>query len=546
MPTVSVSYRDLISLLGRDIPQTELVGRIPMMGGTVESVGGDAMVLEFFANRPDLYSVEGIARALRGFLGWETGLPNFHREESSIRCTVDPELGSIRPYIVAASVRGLRMTDGLVRSLVDLQEKLHNTVGRKRKKVSIGLHDLDPLSPPLHYRAVGPEEVTFIPLGETRAFSPGSILEELGKGREFAALLRGKPQYPLLVDARDQVLSFPPIINGVVTAVTERTQNLFIDVTGTDLLWCRKTLNILVTALSERGGRIQGVTMEYQDEKFQTPDLTPKQLTLDPRYAEKLIGQKIPIPEMVDSLEKMRHGAIVQEGEIAAEVAAYRVDVIHPIDLVEDVAIGYGYGRIPRSLPRIPTLGEVHPLIEAAGSLRDTLVGYGYVEVVTPTFINPSEADDTAVLIANPIELELSALRTSLLPSLLRVLHKNRHRDLPQRIFEVGEVVLQAENRQKVAGLSLSSKSGYTEMKSLVQALCRDSRFPFRIESIEHPSLIYRRCASVLSVDGTVGVFGEVRPEVLEQYSLGYPACGFELDVEGFLGHDAPPPSEGR
>ncbi|MFQ5884243.1 MAG: phenylalanine--tRNA ligase subunit beta, partial [Thermoplasmata archaeon] len=352
MPTISLDYQDLISLLRKEIPKEELVERIPMIGADVERVVGDEMEVEFFPNRPDLYSVEGIARALRGFFGIEKGLQTYPIKSSDVVLNVDKSVENVRPFVVGGLIREVEMTNPLVKSLMDMQEKLHATIGRKRAKVSIGVHDFDQVTPPFTYKAVEPKSVRFIPLTSTRMMDLDEILQEHEKGIDYAFIMEGLDRYPLIVDVNEDVLSFPPIINGVLTTVTEETTNIFLDVTGTDLAGCNTALNIVATALAERGSKIETVQVKYPDRTMVLPDLQPTVKELKVDYANDWIGISQTAEQIADELERMRYGVSVSGNLLKVEIPAYRNDVLHPVDLVEDVAIAYGYEKIEDQFPK--------------------------------------------------------------------------------------------------------------------------------------------------------------------------------------------------
>lgn len=536
MPVITFDYDDITSLLGQEIPKDELLERIPMMGASLEGVEGNAISVEYFPNRPDLYSVEGIARALRAFLGMEKGPINYPTDGSGIDFYVDESVKDVRPYVVGAVVRDVEMTDFLVKSLMDMQEKLHLTIGRKRRKVSIGVHDLDPVAPPFTYKALPPEEKTFFPLQGTREMNMREILQEHPKGIDYAYILEGKDRYPLIVDKNDDVLSFPPIINGIITSVTEETTNLFIDVTGLDYEAIHTSLVIVATSLAERGGKIQTVNLRTAEGDRKTPDLTPKKKTLDRGYANQLIGVNLTAEEIVDCLQRMRFDGIASGDDIEVHIPAYRNDILHPADLVEDVAIAYGYDRLEPILPARITMGKLIRFNEACNAVRDLMIGYGYTEATTLTLVDAeSQEGEEYTRIKNPITQEQSTLRTSLVPSLMALLRENRHHELPQRLFEVGDVVIDGRNRRKLAGVSIHAKAGFTEAKSLVLSVLRNLGEEMQIEPRKDRMFIRGRAASVMKEGKEIGRFGEMSPEIIARYELGYPVISFELDLPSLL-----------
>ena len=263
MPTVEFDTRELISLLGKNYDTEELKGIIPQLGVDMKSIDAEQIVIEVFPNRPDMLSIEGFGRALKGFMGIETGLIRYDITDSNINLFVDPSVSDIRPYIAAGIIRDLDLDDQKLKSLMDLQEKLHITHGRNRKKVAIGVHDLDHIEPPFTYKAVKPGEIRFIPLDMIEKLNLDQILQKHPKGREFAFVLDDFSRYPIIVDKNSQVLSFPPIINGELTRVTGETRNLFIEVTGTSKMAVNQALNIIMTSIADRGGKIYNVSVCY-------------------------------------------------------------------------------------------------------------------------------------------------------------------------------------------------------------------------------------------------------------------------------------------
>src|SRR3989449_11076590 len=248
------------------------------------------MTFDIFPNRPDLYSVEGIARGLRGFLGLEVGLPSYRVEPSGTEFAVDPSVADFGPYAVGGVVRGIELAAARLRSLVDLQEKLPLTAGRRRRKVAIGIHDLDKVTPPYTYQAVRPHDVRFTPLGLAEELDLAEILAKHEKGREYAPLVASKPRFPIIRDAHGQVLSFPPVINGIVTTLTPDTRNLFLDVTGTDLEAVQSCLPVLATAVAERGRRTPTVRTPYSHRTLERPDPRPATHSLDLGRANAWLG----------------------------------------------------------------------------------------------------------------------------------------------------------------------------------------------------------------------------------------------------------------
>ena len=516
--------------------------RLPMLGADLKLIdeSSDDVSFEFFPNRPDHYSVEGVARSLRAFLGYEPGLRTYAVGESDIDLHVDPTVKEVRPFIWSALVEGNEITDPLIRSMMDLQEKLHLTLGRNRKKVAIGIHDHGTVKPPFTYKAVLPDELSFVPLQGTRQLTPAEILREHEKGKAYAFVLEGKKRYPMIVDREGVVLSFPPIINGVTTAITEDTRDIFVDCTGTDINAVKAAVNVLTTALAERGGKIKTLKIHQDGRTMLAPDLAPKKMVLDARQTNNWIGTAMDDSQMVECLRRMGYGASVSSGRIDVLVPGYRADIIHAVDLAEDVAIGYGFEKFGTVLPKRATFGEEVPLTAFSNSARDIMTGFGYFEVATISLSNPTEQYDSmglreeksVIRVKRPVSDEHVLIRTSLLPSLLAILRKNKHRELPQKIFEVGEVVIGHKNRSLLGGTTIHAKASFTEIKSLVQSILSVMGFEASVSAATHPSFILGRCAYAHVGTETVGVFGEIAPATIEAFELKYPVAAFELDLE--------------
>lgn len=534
MPVIKCNYNDLLRLIGTKIEKKELIEKIPMIGADIDKVEGDDINIEFFPDRPDLLSIEGVARALRAFLGIKKGLTRYEVKPSAITLNVDSSVKKIRPYIVAALVDGIETDEKLILSMMDLQEKLHFSIGKDRKKMAIGLHDAKNITPPFTYKAVDPQSISFIPLAKNEEMNLEEILKKHEKGIEFSHLLTDYPKYPILIDAKKNVLSFPPIINGELTAVNLTTKKFFIDVTGTDKKAINTALNIMSTALAERGGQIKSVKI-VDTPTVITPDLSPIKKSIETHYMEKILGKKIG-NDAIEALKKMGYDTQLKNGKIDVIIPKWRIDILHQIDLIEDVAIGYGYNNFPHILPKSSTFGSEKNLEK----LYMIMIGLGFNEIMTLSLSNKEEQykkigleEGNSVEIENPITEKHSCLRQMLLPSVLNVLNSNKHHDLPQKIFEIGNVVDEkAKNSLHLCGMKIAAKTGFTECKSIVKAILRDIGMAAKLEGQEHPAFIKGRCAAITFHGEKRGFFGEIAPQIIENFELGHPIIAFEVNVE--------------
>ncbi len=537
MPVITLDYNDLEKLTGAD--RKTIINRIPMIGADVERLEEDHVDVEFFPSRPDLYSVEGAARAMRGFLGIEKGLCEYEVRPYSLEIYKDTAIDDVRPVLGCAVVRGMKFTSSSIKSLMDLQEDLHWAIGRNRKKVSIGVHDMANIKPPFKYQAVDPD-FRFVPLEFTEPLSMREILEKHPKGVRFAHLVEGLSKYPLITDANGNVLSFPPIINGTLTRVHEGTTDLFIDVTGlSDAVYT--ALIIVTSALAERGGQIEFVRIINADGTENiTPDMAPEIRHLTCREVLDLSGIDLSPQEIVSMLESMRFGAkVLEDGTVEVQVPRYRADILDNSDLIEDIAIAYGYKNIKPILPMNATTGMQHPVSLERGHIRSIMVGLGYSEVMPFTLTServhfewmcrPVTDDVTCVM--HPISEDQTMVRTTLLPNLMEILSLNQHRELPQRIFEVGEVVVNGKNHLHLAAVSIHASANFTEVRELLDALMQEKQVVYEIADSEDPAFMNGRRADILVNGSKAGVIGEIYPQVLVNFGLGQPVVGFEIKL---------------
>jgi len=493
-----------------------------------------------------MLSVEGLARAFSSFIGIKTSLRTYKAEKSLYLVKVDSATKPIRPYIVCAAVTGITMSDELIKSLMQIQEKLHITHCRKRRKAAIGLHDLNKIKFPLYY-TVKPPSFKFIPLGEMKEMNLDEILIHTPKGKDYGWILKDKEKYPILMDADEKVMAMPPIINSIHTAVEEKTKNLFIDVTGTDEKTVNEILNIVVTSLAERGGKLFKVKIKYADRTIETPNLENRMMKLEPSYVNRLLGLNLSNYEMIEYLQRMGLDAVEMKSNLQVIIPCYRVDIMHAMDLVEEIAIAYGYERFEPKIPNIPSIGEENPIETFSSKLRNLLIGYGLQEVITFMLTNKKNLFDKMKLkrekiaeTSNPKTEEYSVLRNRLLPSLMEVLWRNRHREYPQRIFEIGDVIelspdseTGATTKKKLAIALSHSKSSFSEIKSMVESILNNLDLKdYKLKESSTPFFIKGRVAKLFIKDKLLGEFGEINPEVLVNWELEMPVSACEIDVD--------------
>jgi phenylalanyl-tRNA synthetase beta chain len=546
MPITTVSLSDLSGLVGRELDGKNLRSAILGAKGEVEGVDGDEVKLEIKdSNRLDLLSPEGIARTLRGFLGIEKGLPKYSSRPSGIDVLVDERVKDVRPFVVACSARGVELSEDTLVSYMNLQEKIHATYGRGRRRMAIGFYDLDLIKPPIRYILTDPDQNAFVPLGFEEEMTPRRILAEHPKGRDYAHLLEGFAGYPMLLDSEGQVLSMPPIINSsTLGRVTPETRNLFVEATGSDFGVLSLGLNVLATALADRGGQIGSVRLVYgQGDLRKTPDFSTKTMELRPESCNRLLGLEMSTGQMVDLLARARFQARMVGKDIKVTIPPYRGDMMHQADLVEEIAIMYGYDMMGPVDPKIPTVGRTDALEDFSDMLRELMIGMGFQEVMTFVLTSPENVSTKmggrkiqCVEIENPSTQTFSVFRPDLAPSILEFLGHNAHVSYPQKIFEVGDAVAvvrgSCATQRRLSLAWADSRVNLTHLKGLVDYLMASIGVKCAVEPRDSAQFIPGRAAVVKAGRKLAGCFGEIHPEVLTAWQIPVPVLVAEFLVD--------------
>ncbi|MGA2680668.1 MAG: phenylalanine--tRNA ligase subunit beta [Candidatus Bathyarchaeia archaeon] len=559
MPTIDVEYQELERLLGLDLhwkieKLDEILANVKAEVKLFNEQEGIVSIEMKDTNRPDLWSAEGLARGLRCYLGYEKGPRRYVAEKPTVEVNVDAKLFNIRPFIACAVVKDVQLTDPAIRGLMHLQDKLDKTFGRNRQKTSIGIYNFHLITPPIVYSAVNPRDVSFVPLGFNEKLTLDDILERHPKGVEYGHIVKKNPLYPMLFDSEGKILSFPPIINSNdLGKITEESRNLLVEVTGTLNKTVVNTLNLVTSALIDHGGKACQATIHYQDASGDvhmdvvTPDFSSRTVPLSVEYTNMLLGLKLSATQIGELLLKAGLG-VGKVDACCVEVAVpfYRVDVMHQVDLIEDVAVAYGYNNIECLWREMPTTGKAKPDQQRINIARELMVGLGYQEILTYTLTNEENMfakmntkESEHVKLANPKVATMTCLRNCLLPSLMEFLSNNQSVEFPQKIFEQGKVTLPDETRETktrdeewVCAVTTHANANFTETKSALDSLFRNLGVEWQITETAHPSFIEGRVGKVIVGDIDVGFVGEINPLVLEAWKLENPVASFEIDLQ--------------
>ncbi len=541
MPTITLNKTALEKLTGKKLPVEELKERICMLGTNLEKIEDEDIEVEIFPNRPDLLSEPGFARAFSSFIGVKTGLRKYEVKDSGEKIIIDSSVKDIRPYTACAIVKNLTFDEEKIREIIQIQEKLHITYGRNRKKAAIGIYPLEKISFPIAYQAEAPEKIKFRPLESAEEMTGLQILSRHKTGREFGHLLEGLDKFPFFIDAKGAILSMPPIINSHLTGrITEETKDVFIECSGFDYQVLSKCINMIVTALADLGGQIYSLKLMYAEGEKVSPNLTPEKMKLDLNYINNRLGLQLSEKEGLKLLEKMGYG--YEKGEVL--IPAYRTDLLHQADLAEDIAIAYGYENFTAEIPNVATIGQEDLLEIFLNKIREALIGFGLWEVKNYHLLAAEQLNQRMLQTKESIPLynalgDHNHLRNSLLPCLMKNLGDNQHNEYPQNFFELGKVFYWDKNtetgtgeKEHLAIVLCHEKTDFTEIKQILDALIGALGLTCSIKESVDAQFIAGRVGEIIVNEKKIGIIGELHPQVITNWNLTVPVVGLELDVK--------------
>ncbi len=542
MPTITFSLKDLQHLVGKKLTIGEVQELAHYGKGDLENYDeeADEVKIDFGdTNLPYLWSVEGFARLIKGILGLQKGLQEIKVQKGDYHVIVDKSVAKIRPFIACFAAKGQRMDEYLLKQIVQLQEKFCETYGRRRQKVSVGLYSYKRLNFPVHYKAVEPLAVEFVPLEFKAKMNLREILAEHPKGKDYAWILEGLDRYPVLIDDKNEVMSFIPIINSNFTGKLEvGDDSLFFEATGTDEEAVNLAANIFAYALHDRGFQIYSSEIKYHHKKAIAPDLKSEIIAIKNEQMSHLFGLELKENEIKHLLEK----AQFDFSDYKVKVPPYRKDILHPYDIIEDIGIMYGYDKI-KELPLTTfTIGSALKMNDFIDKVREIVVGLSYQEVMSPILTNKEflykrmNVEDLGTIeIEDYMSETYSVVRSWILPNLMEVFSKNKHIGFPQKIFEEGLVNIRKGEEiieyNRIAIASSHEKTDYTEMRQILDYILKCFGLHCDIEEAEHSSFIEGRCGRAIVKGKKVAYLGEISPEVLTRWGLDMPVAALELNL---------------
>ncbi|MFN3654725.1 MAG: phenylalanine--tRNA ligase subunit beta [Candidatus Nitrosotenuis sp.] len=542
MPVVTLYLHRLEKLVGK-ANRSKIIEALPFLGLDIEEETKEYVKVEYSPNRPDYATDVGIAAGLQGLFGIKKGAEKIIIKKSDKYCYIktEPQVKKIRPHVCAIVAKRGKLDDEAIKQLITLQEDLHFGIGRRRKKTSVGIHDLDKLALPLTYTAVARNH-SFVPLGMTESTSVERILANTEVGTTYGRLLHEYDKVPVIVDAKNNTISLPPIINSALTTVTTKTANLLVEVTGTDKNTTEDTLAVVATTLQGLGFTLYDFKT---DSGVASKIFKTKSMQLDASLVNQTLGVTMTPAAICNYLKKSRIDACASTKKILCKIPRFRFDIFGPMDLVEEVALGYGIQNLVPTLPASTSVGQKHTITKRLDHLSQIMIGLGFTEALNSSLTSKRVLYDETKRTGDVIEVaesksqEYTILRDSLLPGLLENLSRNIHESYPQRLFEIG-TIFSADSPIKesisIACVSAHKDTSFTEIKSVLQSLLKtDSNLDSMTKTAEEPMFAKGKTAHVIIADKRVGTIGQIDSQVIENFKVRVPVCGFEIVLSEFI-----------
>ena len=545
MPVVKINKTYFNSLLKLKISDEQLKDQISKLGLEIESMTKDEIEIELNASRPDLLDPVGIARALRYFMHKSD---KFHYalsgKKPEMMINVSSSVKNVRPFIAGMVVKGIKLDDASLQQLMSFTDKFCDTFGRKRKKIAIGIHNLDSVDPAnLSYTLAKDEK--FIALNSKGQESFSNILKTNKKGVEYGeAIEYGRQGYPVLKDSKG-VLALIPIINSERTKVIKSTKNLFVDVTGSSEYAIGKSIDMLAAMFIDMGAVVYPVATAYGSSKKIYPMMESGYISIPLEDIWKSLGVKFDYRAAISLANKMGYEAASVGKRIRFSLPEYRIDIINEQDIIEDIAIAYGYDYIqPIGLPSY-NAGSLESTTLKNRNMESMMVGMGFTQVMNSYLTNPSanyekmdvkRVDGEAVTIANSVNSSISMLRTWLLPSLMGNLSKSQHEEMPHKLFELDmafsvNAAKKVNEEYRIAAVVSDPKANLNDVKAVLEEIMFMNRIKYTVSKCSHSSFIDGRCGEIKVNGKSAGFFGEIHPKILNNFSIDEPVSAFEMNL---------------
>ena len=543
MPVIELSYSRLQKLIGK-VSKKQISDSLPFLGLDVESENKDLVRIEYSPNRPDYSTDYGVALGLEGLLGIKTGsVKLIIKKSKNYSILVQPTVSKIRPFVTGIIAKNGKIDDKTIKQLMTMQEDLHFGIGRKRKKSSIGIHDLDKISFPLLYTTTSKNH-KFVPLNSEKELSISEIITDTQTGKDYGHLLGQFSQIPIIFDVNKKTVSFPPIINAAITAVTTKTKNLFVEVTGINKDDAEDMLSVVATILQSAGFNLENIQISGANNS--SPKLQEKTMTVDPSLINQTLGLNLSTSKIITALKKSRLNAVFKGKNIVCTIPAYRFDIFGQMDLVEEVALGYGIQNFEPTMSPSQTIGQINPISLQLKSLNQTIIGLGFLEALNSSLSSKRVLYDMTnrdykkiISVLDSKSQEHTILRDSILPGLIENLSRNIHESYPQKMFETGSIFnLHDSISEKInlAVISAHKDANFTEIKSVLQTILKVG-FGIQIQTKTAINSIFKdgHCANIIFNGNIIGIIGEINSSIIDNYKIRVPVVGFEISLSDYI-----------
>jgi len=547
---ISVKWNDLFSLIGKKISKKEISKILSLFKCRVKEDSITEVKIEVPIDRLDLFSVEGVSRVIRNYLGRKV-IIDIEQENSDVKVYVSHEAMKIRPCVSCTLIENISLSRDVIKQIQQFQEKVHNTYCRGKRKASIFVHDFDKITPPITFTCKNPDEIKFTPLGEDKVMNAKQILTDTNVGRLHGHLFFALERHPVIVDSKGNVLSIPMLTCSEETRIDEGTSRIFIEVTGVEEGLVNNIINVTVANMTERGGKIRTTIVSYPHTELITPILRRKVIKMDIDKTRKLLNINLEAKKIVEILERAGYGVKIKDGkDIDVLVPYYRFDVTHVNDVIEDILLVYGFNDVESSMLKSNGVVRENRLTRFIEKIREYMIGLGYQEILNYTLIDEKILheflgmdEENSIKVLNVISPKHNTLRTWLLPGILEFLSENIGKKHPQKVFEIGYVTKFSEKTDtksisilKIASAISDSKASYEKIAIAVYLMLKKSRIPFNFEPTTHSAFIPGRTARVIIGKGQdrheIGILGEIHPRILMKFKILNPVVAFELNLQ--------------
>jgi len=539
MPVIALYYSRLQKLVGK-VSKKQISESLPFLGLDVESEDEKTVRVEYSPNRPDYSTDFGIALGLQGLLGIKTGAIKLKIKKSNqYKINATPSVSKIRPYVTGIIAKNGKINGDVLEQLIQMQEDLHMGIGRKRKKSSIGIHDLNKISFPLLYTTTTRNH-NFVPLNSEKELSVSEIIRDTQTGKDYGNLLGQSTQVPIIVDSNKKTVSFPPIINAAITTVTTKTKHLFVEVTGINKADAEDMLSVVATILQSAGFALERI--QISGAKNSSPKLQEKKMVVNSSLINQTLGLNLTTSKIISSLKKSRLDAVSRGKNIVCTIPAYRFDIFGPMDLVEEVALGYGIQNFEPTVSPSQTIGQTNPVSLQLKSLDQVMIGLGFLEALNSSLSSKRVLYDMTnrdskkiISVLDSKSQEHTILRDSIFPGLIENLSRNIHASYPQKIFETGSIFNldnPVSEKTNLAVVSAHKDANFTEIKSVLETALKIG-FGIQIETKTaiNPSFKNGHCANVIFNKNIIGIIGEIDSQIIDDYKIRVPVVGFEISL---------------